>query len=176
MEVKHEHLSPAYKYKTGCTNNLWYRLSITLLFICSSVHRPAVAMLLNIKCKCSSHTVCPTSFTSLSFFVPLDCSCVLSRLLFVPYPASRLLSVQALLNTPLFHMLLLCNFSSTLWLQRKPDDLFMLMEFPCTKLDPSFPTVSSYWVWPKGLRAPRYMTESWHCQLNLSRSYHTVLY
>lgn len=44
---------------------------------------------------------------------------------------SSCVSVQALLNIPLFHMLLLSNFSSALWCQWKPNDLFMLMDFPC---------------------------------------------
>lgn len=45
------------------------------------------------------------------------------------------ISVQALLNIPVFHMLLLYNLSSTL---SKPHDLFMLMDFPCIQPDPCF--------------------------------------
>lgn len=53
-------------------------------------------------------------------------------------PSSSCISVPVLLNIPLFHMLLLCNLSSTLWLQWEPNDLFMLMDFPCLRPDPSF--------------------------------------
>lgn len=76
-----------------------------------------------------------------------DCSSSLSLLCSSSFPVYFLLhtvSVQALLNIPLFHMLLLCNLSSSLW---KPHDLFMLMDFPCIQPDPSFPTVSLYWMW-----------------------------
>lgn len=72
---------------------------------------------------------------------------------------------QVLPNIPLFHMLLLHNLS----VRWKPHDLLMLMDFPCIRPDPSFPVVSSYWMWPSGPRAARHTPESWHCQSSLSR-------
>lgn len=109
-------------------------------------------------------------------FLPLFFCCSFLSLLCCSFPfffflTSSLffscISVQALLNTPVFHMLLLCNLSSTLW---KPHDLFMLMDFPCIQLDPCFPTVSSYWMWPSGPTARAYTPQSWHSWRYLSCS------
>lgn len=55
-------------------------------------------------------------------------------------PPDCSISVQAGLNIPGLHTLALYNLPSPRW---KPHHLFMLMDFPCIRRDPSFPTVSS---------------------------------
>ena len=105
----------------------------------------------------------------------VDSSSILSILSCIPFPNfpafSSCISLQALLNIPLFHMRLLSNLSSALWLQWKPHDLFMLMDFPCIQPGLSFPTVNSYWMWTSGPTAPSYMPESWYRQGFLSCSH-----